>query len=259
MRRGRRIDEKDNFKTWLYVLGSILGILIIAFALTFSIYTSKGKKNINLSNLNTTKVAELVPSLTDMGDSEAASLEIGKTVNEMISNESNTIENTNTQSNVEQNTKSTTTETKAEAKKAPEPERREMSFGKPVEGEVIAEFAKDNLIYSKTLKEWITHNGIDIKANKDAIVKAAEEGRIKSIKNDPRYGLTIIIEHEDGYKTIYSNLLSAEFVVEGEKVEKDKTIGTVGDSAIFESAEEFHLHFELLKNDEYLNPMNYFK
>ena len=137
--------------------------------------------------------------------------------------------------------------------------KRELSFCKPVEGEIVKEFAKDNLVYSNTLQEWVTHLGIDIKAGKTTVVKAAEEGTVKSIKNDPRYGLTIVIEHDDGYQTIYSNLLSSEFVVEGEKVKKEQTIGTVGNTAAFESVDEPHLHFEILKDSIQLDPNIYIK
>ena len=56
----------------------------------------------------------------------------------------------------------------------------------PVEGEIIKELSKDTLVYSETLKEWITHLGIDIKAEKTSVVKAAEAGTVKSIKNDPK-------------------------------------------------------------------------
>ena len=45
--------------------------------------------------------------------------------------------------------------------------------------------------------------------------------------------------------------------VKGEKVEVGQTIGTVGNSASFEIEDEYHLHFELLKDNEYLNPVNY--
>ena len=112
-------------------------------------------------------------------------------------------------------------------------------------------------MYSNTLQEWVTHNGVDIKADKTSVVKAAAEGTVSAIKNDPRYGLTVIITHDDGYQTVYSNLLTAEFVVKGEKVEGGQTIGTVGNSASFEIEDEYHLHFELLKDNEYLNPVNY--
>ena len=97
-------------------------------------------------------------------------------------------------------------------------ENNTVNFIFPVEGDVIKEYAKDNLIYSETLEEWITHSGIDIKADRAAIVKATADGTVKSIKNDPRYGLTVTIEHNDGYVSSYSSLLTAEFVKEGEKV-----------------------------------------
>ena len=120
-------------------------------------------------------------------------------------------------------------------------------------------YAKDNLVYSETLQEWTTHLGIDIKAEKTTVVKAAEAGTVKSIKNDPRYGLTIVIEHNDGYETVYSNLLSSEFVVEGEKVERGQSIGTVGNTAAFEVADEPHLHFEILKDSIPIDPTTYMK
>lgn len=134
-----------------------------------------------------------------------------------------------------------------------------LSFQKPVEGEIVREFATDNLTFSETLQEWVTHNGIDIKADKTTVVQAAEDGTIKSIKNDPRYGLTIVIEHEDGFQTIYANLLSSEFVTEGEKVIKGQSIGTVGNTAVFESADEPHLHFEIIKDSNYVDPSLYLK
>ena len=129
----------------------------------------------------------------------------------------------------------------------------------PVDGEISKDFAKDSLVYSETLKEWVTHMGIDIKAEKTTVVKAAESGTIKSIKNDPRYGLTVVIDHGDGYQTIYANLLTSEFVVEGENVEKGQSIGTVGNTAVFEVADEPHLHFEILKESIPQDPNAYLK
>ncbi len=135
--------------------------------------------------------------------------------------------------------------------------KKELRFEAPVVGEIIKDFATDSLIYSNTLEEWTTHQGIDIKAEKTSVVKAAEEGIVESIKNDPRYGLTITIAHDDGFKTIYSNLLSTEFVKENEVVEKGQTIATVGESASFEVADEPHLHFEMYKNGTAVNPTIY--
>ena len=135
--------------------------------------------------------------------------------------------------------------------------KKELSFEKPVDGEIMKEYAKDNLVYSETLKEWVTHLGIDIKAEKTSVVKAAEAGTVKSIKNDPRYGLTVVIEHSNGFSSVYSNLLTAEFVEEGEKVKQGQTIGTVGNTATFEIADESHLHFEILKDNNSVDPELY--
>lgn len=136
---------------------------------------------------------------------------------------------------------------------------KELNFIKPVEGDIVKDFAKDNLLYSETLQEWTVHTGVDIKADKTTVVKSAEAGTVKSIKNDPRYGLTIVIEHENNFQTVYSNLLTSEFVVEGEKVEKEQSLGTVGNTAVFESAEEPHLHFEILKDNVQVDPSIYLK
>ena len=101
--------------------------------------------------------------------------------------------------------------------------------------------------------------GVDIKAEKATVVKAAAEGKVKSIKNDPRYGITVVVEHVNGFKTIYSNLLTAEFVNEEETVKKGQTLGTVGNTATFEIADAPHLHFEIQKNDVSLDPTLYLK
>ena len=139
-----------------------------------------------------------------------------------------------------------------ENEKVPDPR-----FIKPVDGEITVEYAKDNLVYSNTLGEWVTHKGIDIQAAKTSVVKAAADGTIKSIKNDPRYGLTVVVEHVNGFESIYANLLSTEFIKEGEEIKQGQGIGTVGNTAAFEIADEPHLHFELLKDGENLDPEIY--
>ena len=176
---------------------------------------------------------------------------------EVNTNETNTTNAQNAQNEEQpkEEPKNETTETQEQVTET----KQEVTFIKPTDGEIIGEFAKDNLIYSETLKEWITHTAVDIKADKTSVIKSSADGIVKSIVNDPRYGLTVIIEHDDGYETVYSNLLTAEFVVEGEEVSQGQTIGTAGNTASFESGMDCHLHFELLKDGEYLDPTIYLK
>ena len=272
MRRERRTKVDDNgFRSLMFWAGGVLLVAVIAFTITYAVYSNKVKQESRVSQLNSQKIGELVPSLqTEEEDTQSASLTIGKSVNEMqnsvtneVTNNTNTaskenkVNNTTTQST--KTNKQTNTTTQSEAKPEEKETKKELKFEMPVEGEIVKQFAKENLVYSETLKEWITHMGVDIKADKTTVVKAAEEGTVKSIKNDPRYGLTVVIEHEDGFKTVYSNLLTAEFVSEGEKVMQGQTVGTVGTTATFEVADEPHLHFEILKDNEQVDPSIYLK
>lgn len=258
MRRGRRSLSKENSKAkyLLYVSGVSLIVIIATFIITSAVYNNNLEKY-STSGLTSEQMASLVPNLEN--ETEEASTSIGKNINEVIEE----IEEVEGNSITEEDenllpTNSEEVENIKEVSQVVEEVIPDPTFIKPVEGEIIKEFAKDSLVYSKTLDEWITHYGIDIKADRTTVVKASAPGTVQAIKNDPRYGLTIIVEHVNGFKTVYSNLLSTEFVSEGETVEEGQSLGTVGNSAAFEIADEPHLHFEIIKNEEYLDPTLYF-
>ena len=150
-------------------------------------------------------------------------------------------------------------ETATEEKVVTEEKPIELHFVAPVEGEITKDFSDSSLVFSETLQEWTVHLGIDIKADKGTPVVASEAGTVESIKNDPRYGITVTIEHANGFKTIYSNLQTAEFVTEGQTIEKGQILGSVGDNAAFEIADEAHLHLEMTKEGVNVNPSNYWE
>ncbi len=130
-------------------------------------------------------------------------------------------------------------------------------FVMPVFGEITFEYSKDKLVYSKTLEEWRTHSGLDLAAQRGTPVKVVADGVISEIKNDPRFGITVLVDHQNGVKTIYANLASDEVVTPNQKVKQGDVIGSVGSTACFEAMEESHLHFEVLKNDKPVNPEAY--
>lgn len=274
-RRNRRqfFNEEKETKKIVIISLSVLIIAVVAFIITFLIYNNFLDKNIEIAKANKSSITELM-NINEQSSSQASS-SIGKSVNEVKGeNEQTNGEQNNVEvnkiaintSNMEKETKENTIKTneiQENVVKQPEVKKEEKvpdpTFIKPVEGEISVEFAKDTLIYSNTLKEWVTHMGVDIKADKATVVKASAEGTVKSIKNDPRYGITVVVEHVNGFKTIYSNLLTAEFVSEGENVKKGQTLGTVGNTATFEIADASHLHFEMQKNDTNLDPTLYIK
>ena len=290
MRRESRKQERSSFKTLIYVSGSIALLVIIAFIIGFIAFSNKIENDALENGFSTSKISDLVPNtIKNETNTEEASSSMGKTVNEVQNNVTNNVVNneeehetksysnttsTSAGTNTTKNDKETnnvdeeksTAETSTNEEKTEETENNSQEeqtedpvFGVPVEGEILREFAKDKLVYSETLQEWVVHNGIDIKADKTTVVKASSNGKVSSIKNDPRYGLTVTIEHSNGFKTVYANLLTAEFVTEGEVVEAGQTIGTVGNTATFEILDEAHLHFEIIKDGEYLDPSIYIK
>jgi murein DD-endopeptidase MepM/ murein hydrolase activator NlpD len=131
------------------------------------------------------------------------------------------------------------------------------TFIMPVFGEITFDYAMDRLVYSKTLDEWRTHRGIDISSSMGTPVKAVADGVVTQIKHDPRFGITIVIEHKSGLKTVYCNLANDSMVVPNQKVRQGEVISSIGDTALFEIAEPAHLHFEVWKDDVPFDPKDY--
>lgn len=137
--------------------------------------------------------------------------------------------------------------------------QRKLEFIMPIEGEVVRDFTTDTLVYSNTLQEWISHEGIDIVADIATPVKAIESGEVIEVKNDPRYGYIVIIDHGQGYESIYCNLSTLDMVTIGKKVDKGQVISGVGNTSLFEIKDNPHLHFELIKDGKIVNPVEYIK
>lgn len=127
----------------------------------------------------------------------------------------------------------------------------------PVFGTISMDFSDKSLVYSKTLELWATHMGLDIKAEEGSPVRAAMDGTIVQLTEDPCYGLVIVIDHGDGIKSKYSSLSTLDLVTLNQKVKKGDVISGVGKTALYEIADEPHLHFEVLKGNKNLDPKMY--
>ncbi len=137
--------------------------------------------------------------------------------------------------------------------------KKSSAFISPVSGAIVKDFAMDVPIYSKTLDEFTVHTGIDIEAPLDTPVVAAAGGTVTKVYTDDRLGITIQITHEDGIISQYSNLSTNKMVEEGDVVKQGDVISGVGNTALFESLDAPHLHFEIQKNGEVQDPSSYIK
>lgn len=144
-----------------------------------------------------------------------------------------------------------------------QPQTGKISIAKPVQGEIQTEFAAKKLVFNSTLQEWRTHAGVDIASTAGSDVKAAANGKISAVKSDPRYGLTVVIDHDINQKTfstIYCGLgKTASGIVAGKEVKAGDVIGDVGEDIFCEKAQGAHIHFELIENNIPLDPTEYWK
>jgi murein DD-endopeptidase MepM/ murein hydrolase activator NlpD len=102
------------------------------------------------------------------------------------------------------------------------------------------------------INEKTFHGGIDIAAEEGKLVRASRWGKVVFAGEMEGYGNLVVIEHELGYHTLYGHL--EEILVEqGENVDTGHAIGKVGSSGRSTGP---HLHFEIRRFDEKLNPDN---
>ena len=130
----------------------------------------------------------------------------------------------------------------------------EYAYLRPVKGNALKEYSMDKVIYSKTLDLWKVHDGIDIYAILGEEVVSSEKGIVERIYEDSFYGYSVIIDHQNGIKTIYRNLSKEISIKENEQVKKGQVIAKVGETSIGECKDEPHIHFEVVKNGEIVNP-----
>jgi septal ring factor EnvC (AmiA/AmiB activator) len=122
----------------------------------------------------------------------------------------------------------------------------------PVEGAIVYRFGRDTLPSGGIIR-W---NGIGIAAEEGTPVKAVESGKVRLVGQFGTYGLTVVLEHGNGYYSVYSHLQSAEVQLSA-TVSRDQTIGTVGGE---NSDYGPHLHFEIRgENQVALNPVDWLR
>ncbi len=133
----------------------------------------------------------------------------------------------------------------------------DITYISPVQnGEVVKRHSGGELVYSETMNDYRTHNGIDISAESGDAVMSVAAGTIIKAEEDPLWGMSVAVEHGNGVVTVYKNLDKTlpEGIEEGAFVESGGVIGAVSTSALVEIGEKTHLHFEVIDEGEYIDP-----
>lgn len=130
-------------------------------------------------------------------------------------------------------------------------------FTWPVKGEILRRWAVESLNYDRTMGDWRTHDGIDIAAPAGTQVMAPAGGTVSDLYTDDLMGTTVVILHADGIMSTCSNLAVVPTVEIGDPVRTGDVIGSVGTTAISESAEASHLHLSMTKDGVSVDPLEY--
>jgi len=97
------------------------------------------------------------------------------------------------------------------------------------------------------------HKGIDLRAPKGTRLYASADGLVHFVGRQNGYGKVIIIKHAGDIKTFYAHN-NKNLVKKGQRVKQGEVIGTVGRTG---NATGNHVHFELIRGKQYLNPRHY--
>ncbi len=131
-----------------------------------------------------------------------------------------------------------------------------IEFCVPCEGEIQKQHVVTKLVFSETMQDYRTHSGVDISAPIGTKVVAYSDGIVTGITDDPLMGKTVTISHKEGLKSVYQNLSTTlpDEITVGAEVKAGDIIGAVGESAIIESADNPHLHFEIFLDGKGIDP-----
>ena len=139
-------------------------------------------------------------------------------------------------------------------------EVEELTLSLPAQGTVAKGHDSTIQVWSETMGDYRVHLGIDIQTAEGAPVFAAAKGTVAKVWDDALMGRCVAIEHEGNVFTFYKNLdkTLAAGIEQGKTVSVGQQIGTVGNSAIAELADEPHLHLEMTVNGLAVDPRDYF-
>lgn len=126
----------------------------------------------------------------------------------------------------------------------------------PIEGNVLLNYSMDQTIYFSTLDQYKYNPAIVISGNVGDEVRAAAAGKVTSVKEDTQTGMTVTMDIGSGYELICGQLDGVR-VEEGQSVNKGELLGYVAEPSKYYVVEGPNVYFQLLKDGEPVNPLEY--
>lgn len=147
---------------------------------------------------------------------------------------------------------------KAEVKQAaPAAAPKAETFISPVQnGQVLREFSGDQLVKDETMGDWRVHNGVDIACDDGGKVCAIGDGTVTDFFFDDLTGYCLTIDHGNGLTSTLRGLMKNATVKKGDQVKMGAVVGGAGGTMAVESKMAPHIHLEVARDGQLIDPLS---
>ena len=141
-------------------------------------------------------------------------------------------------------------------------EQAELSFAEddkllwPIDGNVLMNYSMDQTIYFATLDQYKYNPALVIEGQVGQDVRSAKDGEVILIETNAETGNTVTVNMGNGYEAVYGQL-GEVLVTQGERISEGDLIVYLGEPTKYYSVEGSNLYFQLLKDGEPVNPLEY--
>lgn len=132
------------------------------------------------------------------------------------------------------------------------------TYSRPVSGKLQRAYSVKDLVYDSTMCDWRTHSGADYECAAGDPVYAIADGSVIAVFTDPMKGDCVTLSHDGGLTSTYCGLQTNTTMRTGMTVKAGEPVGTAGGGILIESAQECHVHLEVLKDKEPIDPESLF-
>jgi|GEM_PF-2849070 len=128
-----------------------------------------------------------------------------------------------------------------------------LTLSRPLPGKKVVPFG---FVWSPAFSDFRFHPGVDLEGQPGEEVRAATSGTVSLVEYSDDWRYRLVVDADNGYQVIYAHLDSVK-VTKGSKVKAGDVLGTLGQPGRAEASSSAHLHFELKKNGQTLDPTPY--
>ena len=130
----------------------------------------------------------------------------------------------------------------------------EIRYSTPLSHTVGRDYSRGVPVFSPTMKDYRTHNGVDFLGMAGDTVRPIAQGEVLSVTHDPLWGYSVTVDHGNGVVSKISGLSEKDLPEAGASVHENSVIGRVGEVPV-EAAEAPHIHLEVRVDGKLADPL----